>query len=145
MSPRRKKHREKSYSHQKLIEMGYSLPQDMKPQKKKCKDCITSSIIGSNSRMYFKIMKMTKSEKKIFTDSDKRRKAGKEISYSFEPMDLIMKLSIDVKKDRRGNVRVNIKQAKKGYCHRWDCPKKAKKDYSLCPKHLKLNKLRRKK
>jgi len=69
----------------------------------------------------------------------------KEIMYSFEPTSLIMKLSVDVKKDRRGNVRVNIKQAKKGYCHKWDCNKKAKKNYVLCKEHLKLNKLRRKK
>ena len=143
MSPKRKTHREKAYSHERLISMGYSLPKDMKPLKKKCKDCITSSIFGSNGRMYFKVMKMSARDEKIFSDYDKRKKAGKEISYSFDPVDLMMKLSVDVKKDKQGNVTVNIKQAKKGYCHKWDCPKKVKKNYVLCVEHLKINKARK--
>ena len=143
-SDRRKKHREKSYSHERLISMGYSLPKDMKPQKKQRKDYITSSIFGSNGRMYFKVMKMTKSEKKIFSDYDKRKKAGKEISYSFDPVDLFLKLSVDVKKDKQGNVTVKIKQAKKGHCNKWDCDNKIRENYILCPKHLKINKARKK-
>ena len=91
------------------------------------------------------LVPMSKSEIKIFTDADKRKKAGKEIMYSFEPMSLMSKISLDVKKDRRGNVTVNVKMAKKGYCHKWDCNKKAKKDYSLCKEHLKLNKARKRK
>ena len=86
------------------------------------------------------LIPMSKSEIKIFTDADKRKKEGKEIMYSFDPISLMSKLSIDVKKDRRGNVTVNIKQAKKGYCHRWDCSKKVKKNYVLCKEHLKLGK-----
>ncbi len=142
MSPRRKKYRKGELSHQELITDGYVEMNKYKGEKKKRKDCINSTQWGSNGRMYIKVMKMTKFEKKIFTDYDKRKKAGKEISYSFDPTDLMMKLSVDVKKDKQGNVTVRIKEAKKGYCHKWDCPKKAKKNYVLCPNHLKLNKLR---
>ena len=71
------------------------------------------------------LIPMSKSEIKIFTDADKRKREGKEIMYSFEPMSLMSKISLDVKKDKRGNITVNVKQAKKGYCNKWDCKKKA--------------------
>lgn len=83
---------------------------------------------------------MTKREIKCFESFEKRNREGKEIYTTYEPNDLWLKLSVDVKKDKRGNITVSIKQAKKGYCHKWDCPKKAKKKYVLCPKHLNLNK-----
>ncbi len=86
------------------------------------------------------LIPMSKSEMKIFDDADKRKKEGKEIMFQYEPSSLMMKISLDVKKDRRGNVMVKVKLAKKGYCHRWDCSKKAKKDYVLCTNHLKLKK-----
>ena len=127
-----------SLSHQELIDDGYIEMKKFKPTKAS-KDCINSTQRGKNGRMYIKVMKMTAREKKIFTDYDKRKKAGKEIMYTFEPMDLWIKLSVDVKKDKQGNVTVRIKEAKKGYCHKWDCPKKVKKNYVLCPSHLSSN------
>lgn len=132
-----KRFRAKEPTHQELLRKGFSLYPITKGQKK---GDITSVRWGSNGRKYWKVMKMSKSELKIFSDADKRKKAGKEIWYSFEPTSLMMNLSVDVKKDKQGNVRVNIKQAKKGYCHKWDCPKKAKKNYSLCKDHLKVRK-----
>ncbi len=83
---------------------------------------------------------MTKHEIKCFDDFEKRRKAGKEISYSFEPIHLMSKLSVHVKKDRRGNVTVYIRQPKKGECHHFECTKKTVKDYVLCKKHLRKKK-----
>jgi len=80
---------------------------------------------------------MTKFEMKIFDDHDRRQKAGKNISYSFEPISLMSKLSLHVKKDRRGNVTVYIRQPKKGECHHFECTKKTPKNYVLCRKHLK--------
>lgn len=131
-------------SHQELINDGYiELRHYAGENKKPCKDCINSMQTGKNGRTYIKVMKMNKIEKKIFSDYDKRKKAGKEVGYSFQPTDLWIKLSVDVKKDSRGNVTVRIKEAKKGYCHKWDCPKKVKKNYVLCAGHLKLNKARK--
>lgn len=142
MNRKRHTYREKNPSHQELLEKGFSLYPITKGQKK---GDITSIRWGSNGRRYWKVLKMSKSESKIFSDAKKRKKAGKEIMYSFEPISLMMTLSVDVKKDKRGNVTVNIKQAKKGYCNKWDCSKKAKKNYSLCVGHLKENKARLKK
>lgn len=139
MNRKRDKYREKNPSHEELLEKGFSLYPITKGQKK---GDITSVRWGNNGRRYWKVMKMSKSELKIFSDADKRKKAGKEIMYSFDPVGLMMNLSVDVKKDKQGNVTVNIKQAKKGYCHKWDCPNKARKNYSLCEKHLKINKAR---
>jgi len=129
-------------SHRELINDGYIELKNFKPTKKSCKDCINSMQKGKNGRNYIKVMKMSKSEKKIFSDYDKRKKAGKEIMYTFEPNDLWLKLSVDVKKDKQGNVTVRIKEAKRGYCHKWDCPKKAKKNYVLCSEHLASNRKR---
>lgn len=80
---------------------------------------------------------MTKREIKCFEDFEKRQKAGKEISYSFEPLSLMSKLSIHTKKDRRGNVHVDIREPKKGECHHYQCHNKVVHEYILCRKHLK--------
>jgi len=80
---------------------------------------------------------MTKSEIKIFDDYDKRVAKGEEISYSFEPFDLMMKLSVHVEKDKRGNITVDIRQPKKGECHHHNCHNKSIKNYSICRKHKK--------
>ena len=132
-------------SHKELIADGYVEVSEYKGEKKKCKDCINSMQRGKNGRNYIKVMKMTKVEKKIFSDYDKRKKAGKEIWFTYQPDDLMMKISLDVKKDKLGNVTVRAKEAKKGYCHKWDCPKKAKKNYSLCPEHLNVRSKKSKK
>ena len=127
-------------THKELIDDGYVEMKKYKGEgKKPCKDCINSTQKGTNGRWYIKVMKMTKAEKKIFRDSDKRQRDGKQVWLTYQPDDLWMKLSVDVKKDKRGNVTVSIKEAKKGYCHKWDCPKKAKKNYVLCPAHLSSN------
>ncbi len=83
---------------------------------------------------------MTKSEMKIFDDHDRRQKAGKNVSYSFEPMSIMDKLTLHVDKDRRGNVTVFVRQPKKGECHQHKCYNKVVKDYVLCRKHLRKRK-----
>ena len=82
---------------------------------------------------------MTKYEIKVFDDYEKRKKAGKEISYSFEPSNLWSKLTVHVEKDKKGNVHVDIRQPKKGECYHHKCYKKVVKDYVLCRKHLGKN------
>lgn len=79
---------------------------------------------------------MTKHEIKCFDRFERDTKAGKLISYSFEPISLMSKLSLHVKKDRKGNVTVYVRQPKKGECHHFECTKKTVKDYVLCRKHL---------
>ncbi len=83
---------------------------------------------------------MTKREMKIFDDHDRRQKAGKNVSYSFEPMNIMDKLTLHVDKDRRGNVTVFVRQPKKGECHHHKCYRKTVKDYVLCRKHLRKKK-----
>lgn len=80
---------------------------------------------------------MSKREMKIFDDHDRRQKAGKNISYSFEPMSLWQKICIHVKKDRRGNVVVYVWKPEKDKCHKFECKKKVKPKYVLCREHLK--------
>lgn len=79
---------------------------------------------------------MTKSEIRCFEKYEKDTKEGKLISYSFEPISLMSKLSLHLKKDRRGNVTVYVREPKKGECHHFECTKKTVKDYALCRKHL---------
>ena len=79
---------------------------------------------------------MTRHEISCFDRYQKDTKAGKLISYSFEPISLMSKLSLHVKKDKRGNVTVYVREPKKGECHHFECTKKTVKDYALCRKHL---------
>jgi len=83
---------------------------------------------------------MTKHEIKCFDTFEKEKKEGKGIYYSFEPINLMSKLSLHVKKDRKGNVTVYVRQPKKGECHHFECTKKTVKDYVLCRKHLRRKK-----
>ena len=116
MNQRRKRFRANEPTHKELIAKGYSLT--LVPKKKQGKDCITSVRWGKNGRRYFKVMKMTKLEKKVFTTAHKLEKAGKEIWFTYKPnslmLDFIFKYNLDVKKDKRGNVTVTISKATKG-------------------------------
>ena len=114
MNSRKSRYREKNSSHQQLIDKGYSLEHPTKQPK----GFITSVEFGSNGRKYYQVMKMSRSEKKIFTDSDRRIKAGKEIWFTYRPnslmLDFMFKYHLDVKKDKQGNVHVTISKATKG-------------------------------
>lgn len=115
MNSRKSRFRKKNHSHQQLIDKGFSLEH---PTKKQPKGCITSVEFGSNGRRYYQVIKMTKFEKKVFTDSDKRKKAGKEIWFTYRPnslmIDFMFKYHLDIKKDKQGNVTVTISKATKG-------------------------------
>jgi len=117
---------------------GFVLPQELKKSSNiPKKDRICASEMGSDGKWYYKIEKMSSSEKKIFEDAEKRKKAGKEILYQFDPIKLMRDLTIKVTKDKRGNVHVFIRQPKKGECHHEKCTNKVVKNYVLCKKHLK--------
>jgi len=79
---------------------------------------------------------LTKEDMRIIKSYEKRKKAGKEVAFSFEPISLMGKLALHVDKDRRGNVTVFVRQPKKGECHNHKCYNKVVKDYVLCRKHL---------
>jgi len=80
---------------------------------------------------------MTKHEITCFDRYERDVKAGKLISYSFEPISLMMKLSVHIEKDKKGNIVVDIRQPKKGECHHFKCTKKVVKNYAVCRKHKK--------
>ncbi len=120
MNRRKRIHRNKEPSHKELTGMGYELMHKAIKSKKKQykgKDCITSTRWGNNGRMYFKVMKMTKVEKKIFGDAERLKKAGKEVYFSYTPMrimiDFINQYHVDAKKDKLGNIHIDITTDKK--------------------------------
>jgi len=55
------------------------------------------------------VRKATKTEQKIFDDNAKLTKAGKNIWYTFGSVDLMTKLDIKAKKDKLGNIYVDVK------------------------------------
>ncbi len=114
MNNRLARYRKNSQSHQQLVDRGFSLKH---PTKKQPKGCITSVEFGNNGRRYYQVMKMSRSEKKIFSDSDKLRKAGKDVTFSWEPMsimtDFMDKYHLEAKKDKQGNIHIDITRHKK--------------------------------
>jgi len=83
------------------------------------------------------IQPFKKYEIKIFDDYEKSVDKGTMVWYAFEPLSLMMKLSVNVTKDKKGNVTVEIRQPKKGECHHKQCTNKVIKDYLVCKRHFK--------